>query len=181
MSSTLTASYILTGLIIFAIALYVIDAYNKFVFLRNQINKAFANINVLLKQRSDEIPALVDILRTSSEHERFLLDELSSLRIKLEQASTSNHQIENNNIISYLIGQAIGHSEDNPALKNNALYYKVSDRIQTLETKVADQRSFFNDAVTLYNDNLQTIPNRWFAYLIGFKRHPLLNRLQNLE
>ena len=181
MSSTLIVSYTLTGLIIFSIIWYLIDAYNKFVFLKNQINKAFANISVLLKQRSNEIPALVDILSASSEHERSLLDELSALRIKLEQTSTSDQHVVNNNIISYLLGQAVGRSEDHPVLKNNALYSKVSSRIQTLEAKVADQRSFFNDTVTLYNDNLQTVPNRWFAFLLGFRPHPLLDQPQNVE
>ncbi len=54
---------VLLAVILFVIGTisYVVTIYNGLVRLKNNINKSWANVDVLLKQRHDEIPELVKV------------------------------------------------------------------------------------------------------------------------
>src|SRR5256885_9302278 len=49
---------------------YVVMLYNELVRLRNDNDRAWANIDVLLKQRHDEIPNLVETVKGYMQHEQ---------------------------------------------------------------------------------------------------------------
>src|SRR5436305_15338067 len=75
---------IVAGAMIFFIVagllLYLIITYNELVRLRNDNDRAWANIDVLLKQRHDEVPNLVATVKGYMEHERQTLEAVTQAR-----------------------------------------------------------------------------------------------------
>jgi LemA protein len=169
--STLVAIASLFALI--ETAFYVVNAYNTLVELRNDILKAWANIDVLLKQRNDEIPTLLDTVKGYMEHERETLTEVTKARGTLEVAKTLGEKDASNNLITDALKKLFAVVENYPQLKANDAFMKLQLRITGIENQIADRREFYNDAVTIYNTRIDTIPDRIIAERANFKRIPL--------
>src|SRR3972149_491417 len=59
MTPTSLAAGFAVGLLLFILVFLLVTTYNAIVALRQRIDKAWANIEVALKQRHDELPNLV--------------------------------------------------------------------------------------------------------------------------
>lgn len=64
-----------------------------------------------------------------------------------------------------------------PDIKADSIYQQIASRITRLEGQIEDQRVFFNDSVTLFNNEMQRIPQNWLAKLFDFKPKVLLNKI----
>jgi len=160
---------IFTILILFLILFtYFILIFNKVKNLENNIDKNYANIDVLLKQRFDEINNLVEVIKGYMEHEKEILENISKKRSAFEKSDNLNSK----NNIDLLINKdlnAIQYKvEAYPDLKSSDLFNKLMLRITKLEEKIADRRELFNDSINLLNINLNTFPNNIF--LKAFKK-----------
>ncbi|WP_446470154.1 LemA family protein [Xenorhabdus stockiae] len=154
---------------------YLMDTYNKVVALKNYTEKAFANIDVLLQQRANEIPKLVNIVEKVMLHQKSLLLKITQSR----ELYLNNHQVEqkiviNNQLTDYL-KQIMSVTENYPELLSINNLNKLQKRITLLEAKIADRREFFNESVALYNTGIQTLPNLIFAKILGYKPRTMLN------
>lgn len=71
-------SVFLLVIVLVAIGLAVqgVSIYNGLVQVKHQVDQAWSNIDVLLKQRHDELPKLVDALKGYVAHERGLLESV---------------------------------------------------------------------------------------------------------
>ncbi|WP_306350398.1 LemA family protein [Flavobacterium sp. '19STA2R22 D10 B1'] len=153
---------------------FLIGIYNKIVALKFNIEKAFANIDVILKQRADEIPNLLTIVTKFMDHETDLLHKLTLLRTDFLNAKDINSKIESSNEMSKAIKSVFAVSESYPILQSNASFVELQKRVSVLEDKIADRREFFNDSVNLYNIGISEFPNTIFASLLGYKTQNML-------
>jgi LemA protein len=176
--NTLIAGLILSFLLLALIA-FVIGLYNRLVLLKNNVAKAFANIDVLLMQRADEVPNLVAIVKANSEHERTLLKDLTALRSKLLNTEDADKKVTLNNSLSDLWVSAIAVVENYPDFKANQAFLALQKRMTELEDHIADRREFFNESVTLYNTSIQQFPAIILATLFFFRERTLLNHVGN--
>lgn len=156
---------------------YFIGIYNKLVMLKNNIEKAFMNIDVILMQRAQEIPELVKVASKYMDYEKSILTDLTKLRTEFLNASTIDEKIKNASEFSKATKSLFAVSEQYPELSSNNNFVELQKRVSQLEDKIADRREFFNDSVNLYNIGIQEFPNSVLAGLIGYKQRNLFNVL----
>lgn len=151
--------------------IFLASLYNGLVRVRGEVAKAWGNIDVLLKQRHDELAALVELSRGAMEEERRALEAVARLRDEYERAPASGEKTEVENALNRALA---GLWESHPRLKTDEIARRLQARLAELENVIADRRSFFNDSVTLHNSRLQAFPQRLFAGALGFAPHALL-------
>jgi LemA protein len=165
---------IITGLafLLFAVGVLiytVIILYNGLVRLRNENDRAWANIDVLLKQRHDEIPNLVESVKGYMQHEQQTLLTVTQARAaSINAASIGQKALADLKMESALRG-LFAVAENYPQLKANDNFLKLQNRISELEERIADRREFFNDDVNTYNTRIGQIPEVFVASFLDLK------------
>ena len=141
------------------------------------MSKAWANIDVLLKQRHDELPKLIDICRTYMKHEQETLEKVIQARSGVDQARQSKDiaglAIAESSLQSGL-GGLFALSESYPDLKADQSFKALQSRVTGLENAIADRREFYNDSVNVNNVRVQQFPDLIVAKLFGFNAFKLL-------
>ena len=168
----LIGSLLLCGMIV--LVAYVVGIYNTLVRLANNIDKAWSNIDVILKQRHDEIPKLVEVCNSYMIHERETLESVTKARTAYREGLNINDKAQAENQIVGALGKLFAVAEQYPDLKANQEFLAVQQRISALENTIADRREFYNDSVNLYNIAIEQIPTLWVAQGVGYIARPLL-------
>jgi LemA protein len=170
-SSTITALaffFFLAGVLIYAVILY-----NGLVRLRNENDRAWANIDVLLKQRHDEIPNLVETVKGYMQHEQQTLLAVTQARADSINASSVAQKAVADLKIASALHSLFAVAENYPQLKANQNFLKLQTRISELEERIADRREFFNDDVNTYNTRIGQIPDVFVASFMNLKRREM--------
>ena len=171
-STLLIGSLLVIGLIV--LVAYVVGVYNMLVRLFNNIDKAWSNIDVILKQRHDELPKLVEVCNSYMIHERETLESVTKARTAYSTGLNIDDKAQAENQIVGALGKLFAVAEQYPDLKANQEFLALQQRISALESTIADRREFYNDSVNLYNIAIQQIPTFWVAQEIGYTARPLL-------
>lgn len=159
---------------IVGIIVYAIGVYNTLVRLSNNIDKAWSNIDVILKQRHDELPKLVKVCNSYMTHERETMESITSARSVYGRSTTIDEKAKAENQLTKALGRLFAVAEQYPDLKANQEFLTVQQRISALENTIADRREFYNDSVNLYNIRIEQIPALWVAQQTGYRSRPLL-------
>ncbi len=134
---------------------YFISVFNNFIRLRNDVNKAWANIDVLLKQRSAELPKLLSAVKGYMKHEKSLLTELAESRKSLMASHSIKEKVDLDSKISSSLKQLFALAENYPKLMASQNFVKLQERISGLENELTDRREFYNECVNNFNICLQ--------------------------
>ncbi len=168
---------ILIGLVIFLVIigfiLYFITIYNSLVRLKNDIGKAWSNIDVLLKQRHDELPKLIETCKGYMQYEQATLQKVVEARNAYTQAASVGQKAQADNMISAALKSLFALSESYPDLKANNNFMQLQKRISELEERIADRREFYNDDVNTYNIRIQQLPDVFIAKMLNLQVHEL--------
>lgn len=151
-----------------------ISIYNRLVSTRNQVSNQFANIDVILKQRADQIPQLVTIVEKAMEHEKAIFTSLSDARQNYFSAKNVNEKIAASNEMDQALKSLIAVAENYPTLISGEQFTQLQIALSEVEDKIAQRREGFNDATTEYNTAIQMFPDSIFANIFGFTALPLL-------
>ena len=173
MNGTLLVGSLLVFGIIGIIA-YALGLYNTLVRLSNNIDKAWSNIDVILKQRYDELPKLVEVCNSYMRHERETLEGVTAARSAYSRSLSIDEKAKAENQITTALGKLFAVAEQYPDLKANQNFLNVQQRISALESIIADRREFYNDSVNVYNIQIEQIPAVWVAQQVGYSTRPLL-------
>mgnify|MGYP002762154808 CR=1 FL=1 len=155
-------------LVTLAVGGYIVVIYNGLIRLRKNIDESMGNIDVLLKQRSEEIPNLVDTEQEYMSYERETLQKITSQRTEVQNASTPKQKAEADQQMRSMLGNLFAVAEDYPELKSNQQFQKVQQRISDIQDKISSRREFYNDSVTTYNTRINQIPYNIVASLLGY-------------
>ena len=168
---------ILAGLLIFLIGagllIYVVIIYNGLVRLRNDIDKAWANIDVLLKQRHDELPNLVATCKGYMQYEQQTLERITQARKAYMRAATVGEKAQADLLTTGALRGLFAVAENYPDLKANNNFLQLQKRISELEDMIADRREFFNDDVNTYNVRIQQFPDVIIAGMMSLPRREM--------
>lgn len=164
---------ILVGIAVLVCILVCILIYNNFVRLKKNIEKAWANIDVILKQRHDELPKLIEVCKGYMQYEKSVLEELTKLRTQWMSATTTGERAKISEQISKALKELFAVAENYPQLKANETFQHLQVRISGLENELADRREFYNDCVTSFNTRLESIPDKWIGKLMNLKPYEL--------
>lgn len=164
---------IITALVVFLIAagilIYIVILYNELVRLRNDNDRAWANIDVLLKQRHDEIPNLVETVKGYMQHEQQTLLAVTQARAASISAATIGQKAQAELVMTGALRGLFAVAENYPQLKANENFLRLQNRISELEERIADRREFFNDDVNTYNTRIRQIPDVFLAGMMALK------------
>jgi LemA protein len=160
-------------LVVVGLFLYFITIYNSLVRLRNDMDKAWANIDVLLKQRHDELPKLIETCKGYMQYEQKTLQMIVEARTAFLKATTVAEKAQADNLISGALKSLFAVSENYPDLKANNNFLQLQKRISELEERIADRREFFNDDVNTYNIRIQQLPDVFVARRLSLQRRDL--------
>jgi LemA protein len=141
--------------------------YNGLVRLRNNVAKAWANIDVVLKQRSDEVPNLVSVVKGYAAHERAALQAVVDARAAGAAAARVEAKAEASATLTNALGALFAVAERYPDLKADQGYLALQRRLTALENEIAERREFYNDSVTAYNSRIKTLPDSLVARAAG--------------
>jgi LemA protein len=159
------------------LAIYAIGIYNHLVRLKHNVSKAWSNIDVLLKQRHDEIPKLVETCKQYMKYEQETLEKVMQARSRVAEAR-QNQDIAGlgmaEGALRMGLGQLFALAEDYPELRANDNFQHLQGRISTLENTIADRREFYNESVNLNNIGIEQFPDIIVARLLGFGPRDLL-------
>jgi LemA protein len=156
---------------------YVAGIYNGLVSLRENVKVAWANIDVLLKQRHDELPKLVDTCKRYMQFEQETLEKVMRARASVSQASTSGNVAAVGAAEQQLragVGRLFAVAENYPQLKSDETFKQLQGRIIALEESIADRRELYNDQVNLNNIRVKVFPDVLIAQRFGFLPAQLL-------
>src|SRR5438309_3663122 len=149
--------------------IYSIILYNGLVRLRNENDRAWANIDVLLKQRHDEIPNLVESVKGYMQHEQQTLLAVTEARTASMNASSIGQKAVAELRVAGALRGLFAVAENYPQLRANENFLKLQNRITELEERIADRREFFNDDVNTYNTRIGQIPDVFVASFMNLK------------
>ena len=152
-----------------AVVGYAVVIYNGLVSLAHGIERAWANIDVLLKQRNDELPKLVETVKGYMKHEREVLENLTEARSRLAQARTVDEKGNADGAVQHAISRLFAVAENYPELRADSAFSQLQDRISALEDQIADRREFYNHSVNVFNVRIEQIPDVLLARPLGYE------------
>ena len=165
---------------IFVIVLLIIGSvswfftiYNGLIHVKENIKKSWANIDVLLMQRSDEIPKLIKVLRSFVKHEKRMFDNVMDARKSYLGANSITEKADADNQISGALKSVFALSEAYPELRSNDNFLNLQDRISGLENEIADRRELYNESVNNYNIRIQSLPDVVIANAMGLNQEEM--------
>src|ERR1700677_3897752 len=156
-------------LFVVGVLVYIVILYNELVRLRNDNDRAWANIDVLLKQRHDEIPNLVETVKGYMQHEQQTLLAVTQARAASMNAASITQKATAELTMTVALRGLFAVAENYPQLKANENFLKLQARISELEERIADRREFFNDDVNTYNTRIGQIPEVFVASFMKLK------------
>ena len=159
--------------LVVAAVLYFVSIYNGLVRLSRNIDKAWSNIDVILKQRHDEVPKLIKVCEGYMTHERQTLEKVTQARTACMQAKGVEDSAQKENMLSGVLKTLFAVAENYPDLKANQSFMQLQQRISYLENQIADRREFFNDSTNQYNIRIHQIPDMWVAGMLRFSDREL--------
>lgn len=160
---------VVLGLIGLGVLMYFVGIYNGLIQVKNNIKKSWANIDVLLKQRADELPKLISTVKGYMAHESGTLEKLTAARTQFLNATTVGQKAEADGVMGQALKSLFAVAENYPNLKANESFLQLQGRISGLENEIADRREFYNDSVNTYNIRIQSIPDVIVARMLGLQ------------
>lgn len=171
------AAYLMLALVL-VVVIYLVMIYNGLVNCKNNVAKAWANIDVLLKQRHDELPKLIDTCKQYMQYEQATLEKIIQARGMVASAREAQNLTALGNAEGLLrsgLGSLFALAESYPELQANQQFQHLQSRITGLENAIADRREFYNDSVNLYNIRTEMFPDVMLARRFGFTPKQMLS------
>jgi LemA protein len=175
---------LIAGLVIVAVVLVglFIIIYNNLIRLRNNVNKAWANIDVLLQKRHDLIGNLVNTVKGYMKYEKSVLVKVTAMRTawaNVQNDDNRDSKMVASNQISGALKTLFANVENYPELKADSTFMNLQHELVQIEDEIADRREFYNDTVNEYNIRIKIIPYDFFSGMMGYKAMPFFQTPDN--
>ena len=156
-------------LVLLALAIWVLSLYNRLVGLRNAADRAWANVDVVLKQRNDEVPNLVAVVKGYAAHERAVIEDVTAARAGVQAGASVGSKAAASEQLTQGVQRLLAVAEAYPDLKADEHFLALQKRLSALEDLLADRREFYNESVRLYNTRIQEMPDALLARRMGLQ------------
>jgi len=156
-------------LIILAVILFIVFAYNGMVKLRNRAEEAWSDIDVQLKRRYNLIPNIVETVKGYAAHEEGVLTKVTEARTAAINAGTTKDQAMAENMLSGALKSLFAVAENYPDLKANENFIQLQNELVDTEDKIQAARRFYNGVVRDFNTKLQQFPTNTIANAFKFE------------
>ena len=162
-------------IVLLVVAFVVGSAYitrrNQMVIMRESVNAAWSQVDVVLQRRADLIPNLVETVKGYAVQEQRVFGDIAAARAALIGAKTPADKIAANGQLDSALGRLLVIVENYPQLKSNENFMRLQDELAGTENRIAVERRRYNDAVQAYNTYIALFPNNLVAGFAGFVRN----------
>jgi LemA protein len=152
-----------------------IQTYNGLVRLKNDVQRAWSNIDVILKQRFDEIPQLVQVLEQFAQYESSVIQKLVDARTRYGSANSVPEKIQASNEMSLALKGVLAIGEAYPDLKSNNNFMHLQSRVSGLESTISDRRELYNQTVANFNTRIEQFPDVFAARILNYQTQELFS------
>ena len=167
---------IIAGIVVIIGLIWFLSTWNRLVRLEENVNKSWADIDVLLKQRYDMLPNLLNIVKGYASHEKELFMEFAKARQAAAGALASG-DVKGvgaaEGMMSGLMPRINAVAEAYPELKADTSFVNLQNEVVSIENQVADRREFYNASATIWNAAIQMIPTNIVASMKNAVRKDL--------
>jgi LemA protein len=175
MSPVAAAALFAVLLLVVLAAFFGIVTYNAVVALRNRIDKAWGNVEVTLRQRHDQLPALVDAVRDLMAFEQDVLEEVTRQRARYAPEAPVADQGAVSAATTVAVRTLFAVVEQYPQVRSQENVLRLQGEIERLESQIADRRELYNDQVYRYNTTIAQVPAVVLAALLGWRPRPFFD------
>ena len=162
--------YVIIGFVIILLPiLYIIVVFNKLTKLYNNVKEKWSGVDILLKQRADLIPNIVEVVKEYSKYEKDTLVNVTKARNEVLNAASKEEEINANEHLGIIVGRLLTLKEDYPELKANKNFMYLQDNLRDLENNISIRRSEYNKSVLNYKNKIETFPSNIIANIFKFK------------
>jgi len=158
------------GLIALGMGGYLVGLYNSLIEVRNNVDQAWANIDVVLKQRHDALTKLIEVVKGAKDFEQSTLQGVIAARNKYAEAGNQLQSLQGAQAEGQALRQLFALAESYPDLKATAAFIQLQAQVEKLEEAIADRREVYNASVNLCNTRFEQFPDSLFAGMLGFRR-----------
>lgn len=184
MVSTTVIAGIIGGVVLLIVVIWFFSTYNRLIRLKENVNKSWADIDVLLKQRYDMMPNLINTVKGYASHEKELFEKFAEAR---QTASNALSQGDVSGVaaaegmLGNMMPKIYALSEAYPELKADTQFLNLQKEITSIENQIADRREFYNASATNWNSAIQMIPTNIVAGFMSAKRRTLFEVVDPVE
>jgi LemA protein len=164
----------LLAILLLAILGWILGTYNRIIRLENRIDNSWGQIDVQLRRRADLIPNLVETVKGYAAHEKGIFESVAKARAAMLGAKTPGEKMQADNMLTSTLKTLFAVAESYPQLKANTNFLQLQDELSHTENNVAFARQHYNDAVTDYNNVIETFPGIIFARMFEKRERPVL-------
>jgi LemA protein len=175
MTPPILAAAFAVGTVIAILLFLAAATYNDIVALARRIDKAWANIEVALQQRHDQLPALVDAVRGLMTFERDVLTDVTTARAAFSRSAPIPDQAATSARTSRALRTLFATVERYPEIKSAGNVLSLQEEIERLEAMIADRRELYNDQIYRYNARIGQVPAVFLASLFGWRSRPFFD------
>lgn len=172
MSAEWLAAWFAVAVVAIVVGFLALATYNAVVDLRLRIDKAWANIDVALKQRFDQLPNLVEAVRDVMAWEQEVLGDVTRARAAYSPSAPIPEQAATSAATSSAVRSLLAVVERYPEVRSAANVLALQEEIERLEGIIADRRELYNDQVYRYNARIAQVPAVFLAWLFGWRARP---------
>lgn len=162
-------SSIIFGVISLLVIIYLINAYNKGIILRNYVREAFSTMDVYMKKRWDLIPNLIETAKGYMTHEQNTLTKIAELRNQNYGGMSNEQKMDVNSQLGFGLAKLIAVAENYPDLKANENFLKLMEELSQVEEDIANSRKYYNGTVREFNNFTELFPTNIIAMIFNFK------------
>ena len=167
---------IIAGVVALIILIWFISTWNRLIRLEENVNKSWADIDVLLKQRYDMIPNLVNIVKGYADHEREIFEQFAVAR-QTAAGALAQGDVKGigaaEGMLAGLMPRINMVAEQYPELKADTSFINLQNQMVSLENQVSDRREFYNASATNWNAGIAMIPTNIVAGMKSAVRRDL--------
>ena len=174
MTPALAAAFAV-GVVLAIVLFLVVATYNDVVALQRRIDKAWANIEVVLQQRFDQLPALVDAVRGVMTFERDVLTAVTAARAAWSPSAPVAEQAASSAATTAAVRSLFATVERYPEVRSAENVLSLQAEIERIEGMIADRRELYNDQVYRYNTRIGQVPGVFLAGLFGWRTRPFFD------
>ena len=162
--------FIINGIIIVLLLLFVMTSYNSLVSKRNRVRNQKSQIDIELKRRFDLVPNLVETVKGYAAHEKKTLEDVLEARKSYVSAGDNTAKaLDADNVLSGALSRVFALTESYPDLKANTNFLKLQNELSDIEKRIVFARQFYNDSVLMLNNKIEMFPSSIVAKFFNFK------------
>ena len=156
--------------LVILLLIWGVVTYNRLITERLKVQTQWSQIDVVLKQRFELIPNLMETVKGYAAHEKEALQAVTDARSRYLSAADAQGQMKASTDLSGAMSRLMAVAESYPELKSNQNFLHLQQQLSEMEEKLANYRQFYNDTVLRYDRLLETIPTNLIAKMLHFKR-----------